>query len=416
MSFMHEWALDKGRRLKRAEKIILSTINRFVYEADHIVISVGGKAGRLGESVVATALVEAVMQALRYAGKAGTPVTILVDEGAASLFNEQLYQKEYWQGITVVRATIQPEERRLLVQEYAVGETVLVLDFDGANDELPKLQVLERDEEDSCTVAILDHLFRVGIRSYAHRGPVRRYVDFVEELFDLPDGILNGLYAQPQIRLSTVEEQERYQTLVKRYTLNPDALRVVCFFQTVVIAKCYCRWDEVMQLLCEHVARAFPGKKVEFIIVCGPDEIHPDGMRRADFLEEYQGFRGVDQNARVLVVAPDSLRDLAILAKQADLALSNDTGPGHIAGALQVPTVTPYLPGNVYSRKVWASSLWHEGVTLEPSPYSFEQIRSAVLWDRTTIIDSIPPEELVSAALASLPEEWRVENHVQPIA
>jgi glycosyl transferase family 9 (putative heptosyltransferase) len=58
-----------------------------------------------------------------------------------------------------------------------------------------------------------------------------------------------------------------------------------------------------------------------------------------------------------------------VILRRARLALSNDTGPGHLAGALGIPTITPFLPGAVYSRQVWASTLWHRGVTIEPSSY-----------------------------------------------
>jgi ADP-heptose:LPS heptosyltransferase len=84
------------------------------------------------------------------------------------------------------------------------------------------------------------------------------------------------------------------------------------------------------------------------------------------------------------------------------LVLSNDTGPGHLAGALSIPTITPFLPGGVYSKEVWASSLWHHGVTLEPSPFTTQEIESAVICDDTAVIDRVPPESIVAEALACL--------------
>jgi ADP-heptose:LPS heptosyltransferase len=158
----------------------------------------------------------------------------------------------------------------------------------------------------------------------------------------------------------------------------------------------------VMMQLCQYMAQRFPQEKINFLIACGPDDLHPEGLKRADFIEEFGDFRGVNGNAQVQVVATASLRDLALLTRHSVLALSNDTGPGHIAGALRIPTITPYLPGNIYSLKVWSSTLWHRGITLEPSPFSYQQIEAAVLWDRTHIIDSIPPEQLLEEAVKSL--------------
>ncbi|MGE5333321.1 MAG: glycosyltransferase family 9 protein, partial [Nitrososphaerota archaeon] len=108
--------------------------------------------------------------------------------------------------------------------------------------------------------------------------------------------------------------------------------------------------------------------------------------------------------ARVIVASTRSLIDLAVILRHAALALSNDTGPGHLAGALGIPTVTPYLPGALYSRQVWASTLWHTGVTVDPSPYSFEDLKAAVFTSRTDIINTIPPEPLAAAAIRHLQE------------
>ena len=105
---------------------------------------------------------------------------------------------------------------------------------------------------------------------------------------------------------------------------------------------------------------------------------------------------------RVIVATTPSLLDLAVILRHATLALSNDTGPGHLAGALAIPTITPFLPGAVYSRQVWASTLSHRGVTLDPSPYSYDAITAEIFAGRTDIINTIPPEYLAAAAIAHL--------------
>jgi hypothetical protein len=78
-------------------------------------------------------------------------------------------------------------------------------------------------------VTTLSHLFRVGVRSYAARGPYRRYADFVEELFDLPAGTINGLEAQPRIRLSARDE-ENYPRIASQWGLHPMRFRSSAFF------------------------------------------------------------------------------------------------------------------------------------------------------------------------------------------
>jgi ADP-heptose:LPS heptosyltransferase len=265
----------------------------------------------------------------------------------------------------------------------------------------PLMQRVQTERDEHCSVAILGQCFRVGIRSYADRGPERRYADFIETLFALPAGVIDGKQAQPRLHLVN-EENARYSQLAQAFGLNLNALPIVCFFQSVVPAKCYERWDEVLQLLCEQLAFHMPGQKVDFILICGPDEDLPEGIRKADIEEWLSDFHGVEANARVLICSTPSLRDLAILATHAALVLANDTGPGHIAGALGVPTVTPFLPGNIYSKKVWSSTLFHSGITLDPNPYSFAELEAAVIWGKTDIINSIEPQHLCAAACKQL--------------
>ena len=43
-------------------------------------------------------------------------------------------------------------------------------------------------------------------------------------------------------------------------------LLIACFFQSVVAAKCYERWEEVMALTAAHVGQRFPGRRVNFFV------------------------------------------------------------------------------------------------------------------------------------------------------
>lgn len=391
LSFLHDLAQDQQHPLSASEQTALAMAAHAFRQADAISVRLGGKAGRLGESVVGTGLLEGILQAIIYAGKAGMPLSIVVDETVHPLFNERLYREAFWPQITL--ADHSPKE--------PTGQHLLIFDIHGAHDDMPSLHKEELTNAKG-SITTLGHLFRVGVRSYAQRGPQRRYADFIETLLGLPAGVIDGSLAQPRIRPGA-EDEIRYSVLAEQYQLDPGALPIICFFQSVVIAKCYWRWDEVMAQFCQYMAEHFPLQKICFLIACGPDELHPEGLRQADFSEEFGAFSGTNNNAVVRVGSPTSLRDLAILARHSSLALSDDTGPGHIAGAVQVPTITPYLPGNIYSRAIWSSTLWHRGVTLEPNPFSYQQIEAAILWNRTAIIDSIPPELLVAEAIKSLP-------------
>jgi glycosyl transferase family 9 (putative heptosyltransferase) len=411
LAFLHDCALDNNRPLTETEQAMLQTIHSLLKHADEIIICLGGKAGRLGECIVGTGLLEGTLQALQYMNKVGTPICIFIDEGVADLFDAKLYQDPYC-------CYFNPSREAADVQECAfqslMGSSrtqlishrnVVVLDFHGANDGMPYLQLIENPlqpeaqagQDQHSHVAIIGQLFRVGVRSYADRGPERRYADFIETLFALSAGTIDGKQAQPRLLLVD-EEDARYDQLVRTFGLNPEVLSIICFFQSVVLAKCYERWDEVLQLLCAQLAFHMPGQKIAIILACGPDADLPPGMRKADMEEWLGSFQGVEANARVLICSTPSLRDLAILTSHAVLALANDTGSGHIAGALGILTVTPFLPGNIYSKKVWSSTLSHCGVTLDPNPYSFSELEAAVVWGKTAIINSIEPQHLCNAA------------------
>jgi ADP-heptose:LPS heptosyltransferase len=250
-------------------------------------------------------------------------------------------------------------------------------------------------------ITTLAHLNRVALRSYAVRGPRRRYADFFEDLFLLPGENLNAASVQPRIYVPNADAA-RYPQLARTFGLDADAALIVCFFQSVVAAKCYERWDETMALVAAHIARRLPGRRVNFFVACGPNAAQP--VHREDIAAILGSFTGSRDNARVIVATTPSLLELAVILRRAKLALSNDTGPGHLAGALGIPTITPFLPGAVYSRQVWVSTLWHCGVTLDPSPYGFDAITAEIFAGRTDIINTIPPERLAAAAIAHLHE------------
>ncbi|HET8907022.1 MAG TPA: hypothetical protein VFN11_08665, partial [Ktedonobacterales bacterium] len=69
---------------------------------------------------------------------------------------------------------------------------------------------------------------------------------------------------------------------------------------------------------------------------------------------------------------------------------------------LGIPTITPFLPGTLYSQQVWASSRWHRGVTVSPSPYTFEQLKAEVFAGRNDIINTIDPAALAAEAIRFL--------------
>jgi hypothetical protein len=399
MPWLQQLALDRAYLLTEADKQVRDIAHAALLRADAVELRLGGKAGRLGECIVETAFLEGMLSLLEQFGKAGTPVTVFVDEAASSLFDDATYADHFWPGIRFQpasdRAMTGDHENASESGEYGLRH-LLALDIQGAHDGEPYLQ---RSETDMAGVTTLAQLHRVAVRSYAHRGPRRRYAAFLEDLFGMPEGAGDDLKAQPRVRLST-RDLARYPDLGRAYGLADDATRILCFFQSVVAAKCYENWDDVMAAICEHWARHHPSQRLEFFIACGPNDDQP--VRCEDLAAYFATFTGVEGNARVIVATTPSLRDLAILLSRASLCLSNDTGPGHLAGALRIPTVTPYLPGDIYPMRVWASTLYHHGVTLPLDVFTFAEIENAILNSHTDIINSVPADLLASQAISAL--------------
>lgn len=407
LAFLHDCGLDPTRTLTEDEYLTVHAVQAEVLACDNVVFHIGGRAGRLGECIVATALLEGFLLALAALGKQRIPVRVAVDGPAADLFEAQLYRAHHWPEIEVVALLVKQTEQETAMTaliDGLPGRRILLVDLHGGHDGMPSLDVTVLGGR---RIVVLARLFRVGVRSYAAHGPSRRYAAMIEALLALPAGTVDSLRAQPAVLLSHAE-RAGYSALARVGGLRPGAVPIIGFFQSVVLAKCYGRWEEVLGGVCSTFARHFPGSQLDIVLPCGPDDQNPEGVRRDDLESEFAGFTGVQSNARVHIVRTLPLRELAVLLTRALLTLSNDSGPGHISGAVGVPTITPYLPGNVYAKQVWSSTLWHRGVTLDPNPYTRQQIESAVLWDHTDIIDAIPPDALVTQALDALPAGYRV--------
>jgi ADP-heptose:LPS heptosyltransferase len=407
LAFLADLARDPARPLAPSDRAALALASRALIEADAAIIRLGGKAGRLGECIAATGLLEAVLAALQHTGHATIPIHLVVDGGAADLFDAASYHARGWPGFRV--SPVPPDAaldlRALanrLLETALSPRHLLALDMHGGHDGLPRIERISvPDAKGDRSITILADLARTGLRAYAVRGPDRRYADFVEDLFSLPRDAVASDAAQPRILLSDADDA-RYPSLAGTLGLDPRALLIVCFFQSVVVAKCYERWDEVLALLCERAAAALPGQRLDILVACGPDDQQPPGFAQADLADWLGGFTGTRGNARVRLAAIPVLRDLAIVLRHAALTLANDTGPGHLSGALGIPTITPYLPGDLYSRQVWASTPHHHGLTLDPNPYTHPQIEAAVIFDRTDIINRIPPDDLADLAFAHI--------------
>ena len=401
LDFLERLAGDADTPLTESERRTLDDVRTALDAARAVVIHIGGKAGRLGEAIIGTAFLEGTLQTLAAVGRAHTPVAVIIDSSIAEIMSEAEYRTRYWPEIAIIPASPVDVERQGMASYLNVpARNILALDFHGAHDGPPTLYVERTPMGGQRTT--LARLNRVALRGYAARGPEQRYAAFFRDLFRLPVGSLTRSEIQPRV-YPPAADLARYPQVARAFGLETeetDALLIVCFFQSVVAAKCYEGWDEVLALIAARVGRQRPGRRITFFVACGPETDQP--VHQEDVAAIFEEFTGYHGNARVVVATTPLLRDLAVILSHARLALSNDTGPGHLAGALGVPTVTPYLPGALYSRQVWASSRWHRGVTVTHNPYSFETLKAEVFAGRNDIINTVPAERLVEEALKFL--------------
>ncbi|HEV2238069.1 MAG TPA: hypothetical protein VGR57_15520, partial [Ktedonobacterales bacterium] len=162
LATLAERARDPAHALDAATRATLTDLRAALVASDAISVTLGGRGGRLGEPVVATGLLEGFLLALGALGKAGTPLAIRVDGPAVALFDAASYRARYWPAVTVapLAAALEPP---------AAGRT-FALDLHGAHDGPPALRVAEDGAQRRATCA---SLFRVGVREYAARGPLR---------------------------------------------------------------------------------------------------------------------------------------------------------------------------------------------------------------------------------------------------
>ena len=397
LSFLGALASGDSSPLSPGAREALAQAAAVFRRAERFVVRTGGKAGRIGESVLETALVHGTLLALKRTRRRPPLVTLVVDDRVRELFAPALLHERFWSQVEVI--AVPPAESEAAARAAALhgfeDESVL-LDLNGGSVGAPFLRSERHRRGPHApwrTLHTLGQLFHTAVVRFAVRGPERRYADFLETLFSLPAYTLDGYEVQPEILL-TDEERAHATPMLRRLGVAPRTIPFLCFFQSVAVAKCYPSWWDVI----EGIARAASemGRPVVFLVVCGPNESGRAGLERADLEQVFGGF-GVPGASVVFCEIP-SLRDLVILATRC-LTLANDTGPGHVAAAAGSPVVTPYLPGEVYPKRVWASTPRHRGISVEPSPFSRRQVTDAVLGGENWPMEVISPSAVVEVAV-----------------
>jgi len=147
MPWLQQLALDSDYPLTKADERVVELAHAALLRTDAVELHLGGKAGRLGECIVETAFLDGILHLLEQLGKAGTPITIFVDEAASSLFDDATYADQFWPGVHFQPASdraMNGEHGELLTSDEHEPRHLLALDFHGTHEGVPYLQRSEQ--------------------------------------------------------------------------------------------------------------------------------------------------------------------------------------------------------------------------------------------------------------------------------
>ena len=82
-------------------------------------------------------------------------------------------------------------------------------------------------------------------------------------------------------------------------------------------------------------------------------------------LKRVNSIRSLMKTEAIIATGKTSLEELAALARSADLFISGDTGPVHVAAAVRTPTVTIFGPSNPQKYRPYGDPQKHKIVTAE---------------------------------------------------
>jgi ADP-heptose:LPS heptosyltransferase len=358
-----------------------------------------GTAGALGDAVVSTGYIEAVSEALSQAGK-DTPVTIVIPQQYKTLY----------QGLTgpnVEIVTFNPGFSGFHTAESLIkrnsNRRPLILDFETYHTSTDGPSIQSHDESGK-QVTALNNMLRFGIERYDWKTDgERRFGHYIEDLFLLNKDSLSpdqarmlvylpenmpGLYKNHSIPPRDISKSEYYQQLLTDKKIDDSKPQIAVVLEGSETHKRYGldNWAKVIDIM----SQKYPG--YQFNLIFDPREKINHDQYTPSQIENALSNAGVRDKCNII---SGSLLDIAVLLDHQDLVLSNDTGLGHIAAALENgPEVVTIFSPNGAPPDMWTMSPTQHEVYIGTEDGDRDQHE-----ERLKKINRINPQQVADVAL-----------------
>lgn len=377
---------EGDRKIDRTEgEASLSEIKNSFENTDSVYIILGGA---IGDSVISTAYIKGIQQALNKSGK-NIPITVVVNQDSGDLYdtlsqgNIKIIKAPRNEGLGRTRSEI-------IGSDY---QTPLIFDFEHARATNPTIDLEEVNKKKMTT---LTNLLIPAIQCYNNTSDKdRRYSIFIEELLSLPENSIDPQIAKPTIELPANKDQ-LYENLATRCgidTSNPNQIAIMVEGSSPGKRYGLKNWADVIT----EIRRTYPNYQFNII--------YNKNSPQAGYSKE--DISNTLTNAGVISychLVDGSLMELSCLLERQKLALSNDSGLAHIAGALKngPKVVMLFLPKNS-SVESWVSTNNHIPITLSnEEERNLENVDINEVDENKKLMNKIPPKRVAQKSIEVL--------------
>ncbi len=352
-------------------------------QADSIYFVLGGA---IGDSVIATAYLRGIEEALRQQGR-NTPITIIANQDYGNLFDGLARGN-----VSIIKAPrgtgLSTAERNIAT---AASSSPLIIDFEHYRDENP---AITKDLLTGTTT--ISNLLGPSIELYNNNTDrERRYSHVIEDLFSLNKDSIPPQEARPSIP-PPANKDRLYQAVAQRCGIdmnNQNQIGIVVEGSRAGKRYSLDNWTQVIS----EISAQKPGYQFNILYNANNPQ---SGYGRVD-IERAIARAGL---TNVHIIEANLEESVSLMDKQ-KLVLSNDTGFAHVAASIEngPKAVTIFTPKN-FPPVFWVSSDRQIPVMISSTQEArLPDVDINVDDERQKLINKIPPRQVAQAAITQLP-------------
>ena len=230
-------------------------------------------------------------------------------------------------------------------------------------------------------------------------GRTERFAAPIEAIFSLPSDDIPAEETQPRIPPSSDDEQ-RYQTLANDFGIKADKMHIVFNIEASKPGK---RWSlENSVKLAELLKRKYPNSQILFL----QDENSRTIGYMEDDIHTASQKHGLSKEQGDYTIIHSSLKNLCALFEKGEIALavSNDSGVGHIAAAKGVDVLMPFRSTKAITPDTFTFGEHEFVCTPDKESENHDDITNSDEEHREEhkLINTITPEAMFTSAIALL--------------